>query len=146
PSSGFSATKTTRKGAPFHGEIGEGKIASLVASSQPLGEPWACESTTEKNRTKNAPATANNAFAAAASLRTRSERSMVSDCAHALGPILMRRISPIPILGLCQELNEKDTLHVVDQAAPTAQSGRTDLRLRSLAIWEYLKRTAETLC
>ena len=45
PSSGFSAAKTTRKGAPFHGTIGEGRTASSAASSQVPGEPWAREST-----------------------------------------------------------------------------------------------------
>src|SRR5207249_4144034 len=44
PSSGFSAAKTTRKGAPFHGTTGEGKTASSAASSQRPDEPWARES------------------------------------------------------------------------------------------------------
>ena len=37
PSSGFSAAKTTRKGAPFHGAIGEGRTATSAASSQVPG-------------------------------------------------------------------------------------------------------------
>src|SRR5256885_7370862 len=36
PSSGFSAAKTTRKGAPFHGASGEDKTAISAASSQLL--------------------------------------------------------------------------------------------------------------
>ena len=66
PSSGFSAAKTTRKGAPFHGAIGEGRTASSDASSQLPGEPWARESTAEKRTTKNAPAISSNAVVAAA--------------------------------------------------------------------------------
>ena len=41
PSSGFSAAKMTRKGAPFHGATGEGRTAISAASSQVPGEPWA---------------------------------------------------------------------------------------------------------
>src|SRR5215470_11748457 len=74
PSSEFSAAKTTRKGAPFHGAIGEDKIASSAASSQPPSAPCACASTAAKKRTKNAAAVGNNAFVAAASLRTRGKR------------------------------------------------------------------------
>ena len=48
PSSGFSAAKTTRKGAPFHGAIGEGRTASSAASSQLPGAPWARASAAEK--------------------------------------------------------------------------------------------------
>src|SRR5262249_365535 len=106
-------------------EIGEGKIASLVASSQLPSAPWACESTAEKNRTKNAPAIGNNAFAAAASLRTRSERSMLPDRPHALESILMRRIFPDSVRSLCLEVNEKDTPHVMDQAMSVAGHSRT---------------------
>ena len=36
PSSGFSAAKMTRSGAPFHGVTGEGRTASSAASSQAL--------------------------------------------------------------------------------------------------------------
>ena len=36
PSSGFSAAKRTRKGAPFHGAIGEDKTESSATSSQLL--------------------------------------------------------------------------------------------------------------
>src|SRR5712692_1207110 len=64
PSSGFSAAKTTRKGAPFHGAIGEGKTASPAASSQLPSGPWARESTTERRKTKNVPAISNNAVTA----------------------------------------------------------------------------------
>ena len=69
PSSGFSAAKTTRKGAPFHGAIGEGRTASSAASSQMPGEPWARASTAEKRKTKNAPAIGSNAVVAAANWR-----------------------------------------------------------------------------
>ena len=72
PSSGFSAAKTTRKGAPFHGAIGEGKTASSAASSQMPDGPWACASTAEKRKTKNAPAISNNAVTAAANWRARN--------------------------------------------------------------------------
>src|SRR6266849_3727705 len=51
PSSGFSAAKMTRKGAPFHGAIGEGKTASSAASSQAPDGPSACASTAEKRNT-----------------------------------------------------------------------------------------------
>ena len=64
PSSGFSAAKTTRKGAPFQGAIGEGRTASSAASSQLPGAA-ARESPAERARTNNAPAVSNNAFAAA---------------------------------------------------------------------------------
>src|SRR6202040_4419985 len=65
PSSGFSAARTTRKGAPFHGAIGEGKTASSAASSQLPDAPCACDSTAENRKTKNAPAISNNAVTAA---------------------------------------------------------------------------------
>src|SRR5271169_4162516 len=52
-SSGFSAAKTTRKGAPFHGAIGEGKTASSAAFSQVPGETSARASTTQKRKTKH---------------------------------------------------------------------------------------------
>src|SRR5215218_9986138 len=52
PSSGFSAVKRTRKGAPFHGATGDGKTASSAASSQPLDGPWARASTTKEWRAK----------------------------------------------------------------------------------------------
>src|SRR5229473_7890641 len=69
PSSGFSAARTTRKGAPFHGATGEGKTASSAASSQMPNGPSACESTTEKRKMKDAPALSNNAVRAAANGR-----------------------------------------------------------------------------
>src|ERR1700678_465287 len=61
PSRGFSAANTTRKGAPFHGAIGEGRNASSAASSQAPGEPSACESIPEKRTKKNATATSDAA-------------------------------------------------------------------------------------
>ena len=61
PSSGFSAAKTTRKGAPFHGAIGEGRTASSAASSQLPDGACARASTAGKRQTKNAAAISNNA-------------------------------------------------------------------------------------
>ena len=52
PSSGFSATKRTRKGAPFHGAIGEGRTASSAASSQTPAEPSARASDRAKEAEK----------------------------------------------------------------------------------------------
>src|SRR6266852_5020476 len=72
PSSGFSAAKTTRKGAPFHGATGEGKTASSAASSQLPDGPCACASAAERRKIKNAPATSNNAVTAAANRRARN--------------------------------------------------------------------------
>src|SRR5450631_173586 len=67
PSSGFSAAKTTRKGAPFHGATGEGKTASSAASSQtPL---WARASTAEKRKPKSVTAISGNAVRATANWR-----------------------------------------------------------------------------
>src|SRR5439155_2441762 len=50
PSSGFSAAKTTRKGAPFHGATGEGKTASSAASAQVPNGPCACAPPAETRR------------------------------------------------------------------------------------------------
>src|ERR1051326_3689231 len=75
PSSGFSAAKTMRKGAPFHGAIGEGKTASSAASSQRPDEPSARTSTAAKRKTKNAPVTGNDAVTAAANWRARNNRA-----------------------------------------------------------------------
>ena len=72
PSSGFSAAKTTRKGAPFHGAIGENKTASSAASSQLPAGAFACEPTAENRKTKNAPAISNHAVTAAANWRARN--------------------------------------------------------------------------
>ena len=72
PSSGFSAAKMTRRGAPFHGAIGEAKTASSAASSQVAGELCACESRTENRTINNALAASNDAGAAAAIRRVRS--------------------------------------------------------------------------
>src|SRR5947199_746460 len=41
PSSGFSAAKMTRSGAPFHGVTGDGSTARPAASSPALPDPWA---------------------------------------------------------------------------------------------------------
>ena len=58
PSSDFSAVKMTRKGAPFHGETGDGRIAISAASSHMPDEPWARESTAEPSRSSAVAATA----------------------------------------------------------------------------------------
>src|SRR5450759_3402192 len=71
PSSGFSAAKTTRKAAPFHGAIGEDKTASSAASWQAPDAPWAWASATEKRMPKSAPAIGNDAVTAAANWRIR---------------------------------------------------------------------------
>jgi hypothetical protein len=71
PSSGLSEEKMTRKGAPFHGAIGDGKIATSAASSQVPSGPAARESATEKKKTKDVPALSSNAVAAAANRRAR---------------------------------------------------------------------------
>jgi hypothetical protein len=73
PSSGFSAAKITRKGTPFHGAIGEGKTASSAASSQLPNVPSARDSTTEKRKTKNAPAISNDAVPAPANWLARNK-------------------------------------------------------------------------
>jgi len=72
PSSGSSAAKTTRKGAPLHGAIGEDKTATSAATAQLLPGSLACKSDTVKRKTKNAPATSNNAVTAAANWRARN--------------------------------------------------------------------------
>src|SRR5262245_57586809 len=69
PTSGFSAAKTTRNGAPFHGVTGEGKTASSAASAQVPGEAWARASTAVTRETKHAPAIDNHAVTAAANGR-----------------------------------------------------------------------------
>src|SRR5262249_37833554 len=58
PSSGFSATKRTRNGAPFHGVTGEGRTARSAGSPQASPGPLAWAPTMEKRPTKNAPAVA----------------------------------------------------------------------------------------
>src|ERR1019366_4212909 len=68
---GFSATKTTRKAAPFHGAIGEDKAASSAASWQTPDAPWAWASATEKRKPKSAPAISDDAVTAAANWRIR---------------------------------------------------------------------------
>src|SRR6516162_9216972 len=63
PSSGFSATRRTRNGAPFHGAIGAANTATSLASSQ-LPEAGAARvSITERLTT--APASSSDAAAAA---------------------------------------------------------------------------------
>src|SRR5712691_723827 len=74
PSIGFSAAKTTRKGAPFHGAIGEGKTASSAASSQRPDGPSARASTAAKGKTKNA-VIGTKAVTAAANWRVRYNRA-----------------------------------------------------------------------
>jgi hypothetical protein len=58
-----------RKGAPFHGALGEGNTATSAVSSQMLDDLWACESAGEKRETKKALATSNDAVAAKANWR-----------------------------------------------------------------------------
>src|SRR5215831_14240062 len=53
PASGFSAATMTRKGAPFHGTMGEGKTAIPAASSQAPEAPWARASLTGERKTEN---------------------------------------------------------------------------------------------
>jgi hypothetical protein len=62
----------TRKGAPFHGETGEGKTAKSAKSSHRPDGLWACKSTTEKSKTKDAHMICANPVAAAASGRAGS--------------------------------------------------------------------------
>src|SRR5450631_2976802 len=50
PSSGCSATKATRKAAPFHGAIGEDKTASSAASAQTPDAPCAWASAIGKRK------------------------------------------------------------------------------------------------
>src|SRR6266852_4091753 len=75
PSSGFSAAKTTRNGAPFHGAIGDGKTASSAASSQVPDGASALASAAERRKTKDAPASSNNAVAAATYRRAGNNRA-----------------------------------------------------------------------
>src|SRR5262249_3042112 len=72
PCRGFSAAKMTRNGAPFHGPTGDGRTAISASSSQLRDEPWACESPAETARANKVPATSDNADAAAADERARS--------------------------------------------------------------------------
>jgi hypothetical protein len=57
----------TRKGAPLHGTIGEGKTAISAASSQAAEEPCARESLTGQRKSESAPAMTNEAVVADAS-------------------------------------------------------------------------------
>ena len=75
-----------RGGRTPPGATGEGRTASSAASSQvPIG-PCACESTAENRQTKNAPATSNDAVAAAASWRAGNNRAPVPGPNRALLP------------------------------------------------------------
>ena len=74
PSSGFSAAKTTRKGAPFHGATGEDKTASSAASSHAAAGASACAPVTEKRNTKHAPEISN----AVAALASRCPKNNVN--------------------------------------------------------------------
>jgi hypothetical protein len=78
PSSGFSAAKMTRRGAPFHGAIGEGRTAISAASSQAPPAPCACAPTVERRMTGHAPAISHNAVAAAANRCIENNRAPVS--------------------------------------------------------------------
>src|ERR1700738_3090062 len=69
PSSGFSAARINRRGAPFHGASGDGRTASSAASSQLPSAASARASVSEKRKTKNPPAISDNADAAVASWR-----------------------------------------------------------------------------
>src|SRR6185312_7061395 len=77
PSSGFSAAKTTRKGAPFHGAIGDDKTAMSVSSPQ---MPLACASTTGNRKTKKTHAVGNSADLAAAKIRAENNWDPFLDC------------------------------------------------------------------
>src|SRR5262249_11440865 len=84
PSSAVSAAKTTRKGAPFHGAIGDDNIAISAGSSQAPAGPLACEAATGK-RMENAAATGTRALKAAANRCARDNclplpRIGPSDC------------------------------------------------------------------
>jgi hypothetical protein len=69
PSSGCSATKRTRKGAPFHGATGDGKTAIAEGSSQMPDGSLACDSPAEKRRAKNKPAISDDTVTTAANRR-----------------------------------------------------------------------------
>jgi len=62
---GVSATKMTRKGAPFHGVIGEGRIAISAASAQAAGDPSPGAASAGHANARNAPAIASETVAAA---------------------------------------------------------------------------------
>jgi hypothetical protein len=62
----------TRKGAPFHGAIGEDKIAISAASSQAPNGAWACEFVADKTKIKNAPAISDSHGRAATHRRAKS--------------------------------------------------------------------------
>ena len=78
PSSCFSAVKTTRKGAPFHGTIGEASMISPTSSWQLAIGAWASDLTlaplaarAAKGRATNPPAISNDAVARCSSLARR---------------------------------------------------------------------------
>src|SRR5262249_40647174 len=72
PSSGFSAVKMTRKGAPFHGLTGEGMTAISETSSQLPGS-LACATSAEKREARNAPAISSDAVTAREKGRAKSK-------------------------------------------------------------------------
>src|SRR5262249_19752253 len=69
PSSGCSATKRTRKGAPLHGATGDGNTAIAEGSSQMPDGSLACDSPAEKKRVKNEPAISDDTVTTAANRR-----------------------------------------------------------------------------
>ena len=87
PSSGSSAAKTTRKGAPFQGAIGEDKTATSAALAQLLPGFSACKSDTEKTTTKNALATSNDAVTAAENWRARNNCALPDRKQATLGKL-----------------------------------------------------------
>src|SRR5262249_60600120 len=80
PSTGSSAAKTTRKGAPFQGAIGEDRTATSAAPAQLLSGSLACRSDAAKTKTKNTPPTRNNAVTAPESWRARINGAPFLDC------------------------------------------------------------------
>src|SRR3954454_474239 len=73
PSSGFSATTMTRRGAPFHGATGEGKTVRSAVSPQVADNAAVGDSSAETGDPIN-PATSKNVVAATANQRARSMR------------------------------------------------------------------------
>src|SRR5512140_612760 len=64
PSIGFSEATTTRSGAPFQGDSGEGSTVTSAASSQLAAGPWA-HAATGKRKAEHAVATSSEAAAVA---------------------------------------------------------------------------------
>src|SRR4051794_26276487 len=65
PSIAFSDATTTRSGAPFQGDSGEGSTVTSAASSQLAAGPWACAGTGEKRKAEHAVATSSKEAAVA---------------------------------------------------------------------------------